>query len=95
MIFPVGLWEKFVEQSIVLDNSRRFVGKFRWTQKATGKYPQIHWKNLPDYLRLFAKVLHASHNVYLTENSPKLETVHVNWIIMIFERNDLTLGRGT
>ena len=28
-IIPVSLWEKFSEQSTVLDNSRQFVGKIR------------------------------------------------------------------
>ena len=28
-IIPVSLWEKFSEQSIVLDNSRQFVGKIQ------------------------------------------------------------------
>ena len=55
----VDLWEKscrFVGKimSVLWEKSSRFVGKIRWTQKVTGKYPQIHWKKIPDYLRLFA-----------------------------------------
>ena len=70
-IIPVSLWEKFSAQSIVLDNSRQFVGKIRWTQKT-------HWKipaDTPEKITgLFTSICRgtASHNVYLTENLPKL-----------------------
>ena len=42
----VGLWEK----------SCRFVGKICWTENFTEKYPHMHRKKIPDYLRLFAEV---------------------------------------
>ena len=66
----------FVENS-----RRRFVGKIRWTQKATGKYPQIDRKipaDTPDKnTGIFTSICRgtASHNVYLTEKSPKLKKV--------------------
>ena len=52
----VGLWEKFGEQSIVLDNSSQFVGKIRWTENfteinlpITGKKTRIIYVYLPRY----------------------------------------------
>ena len=30
--------------------------KIRWTENFTGKYPHMHRKIIPDYLRLFAEV---------------------------------------
>ena len=36
LIIPVSLWEKFGEHSIVLDNSRQFVGRIRLTKYSVG-----------------------------------------------------------
>ena len=67
-----------------VENSRhRFVGKIRWTQKVTAKYPQIDRKipaDTPDKsTRIFTSICRGttSHNVYLTENLPKLKTVYM------------------
>ena len=37
----------------IVENSRQFVGKIRLTKKATGKYPQIHKKKIPEYIYFF------------------------------------------
>ena len=73
-IIPVSLWEKFGEQSILLDNSRQFVGKIQWTKVQCWIIPVSLWEKITG---LFTSICRgtASHNVYLTENSPKLKTV--------------------
>ena len=43
-IIPVSLWEKFGAQSIVLDNSRQFVGKIRWTKVQCWIIPVSLWE---------------------------------------------------
>ena len=50
-------------------------GNFRWTRKATGKNAQMHWKKNTGIFTSICRGT-ASHNVYLTENSPKLKTVY-------------------
>ena len=64
----VSLWEKscrFVGKIMLVcgknhvglcEKSCWFVGKIRWTENFTEKYPHMHWKKIPDYLRLFAEV---------------------------------------
>ena len=76
-IIPVSLWEKFGEQSIVLDNSRQFVGKIQWTKVQCWIIPVSLWEKITG---LFTSICRgtASHNVYLTENSPKLKTVYTS-----------------
>ena len=73
-IIPVSLWEKFGEQSILLDNSRQFVGKIQWTKVQCWIIPVSLWEKITG---LFTSICRgtASHNVYLTENSPKLKTI--------------------
>ena len=41
---------------IMWEKSYRFVGKFRWSENFTGKYPHMHRNKIPEYLRLFAEV---------------------------------------
>ena len=37
---PIDAGSSLDENVFFVENLRRFVGKIRWTQKATGKYPQ-------------------------------------------------------
>ena len=41
----------------LMEKSCRFVGKICRTENLNEKYPHMHLKKIPDYLRLFAEVL--------------------------------------
>ena len=66
-------WTKY---SIVLDNSRQFVRKIPWTKVQCWIIPVSLWEKITG---LFTSICRGtvSHNVYLTENSPKLKTVYI------------------
>ena len=81
---------------IHMENSHQFVGKIHWTQKATRKYPQIHWKIPADTPEknagIFTSICRgtASHNVYLIENSWKLKTVHA--VVKLRQKDKIQLS---
>ena len=75
----VGLWEKsyqFVGKIMsVCGKIMSVCGKNSLVRKLNQKIPaHTPRKKIRDYLRIFAKVHTASHNVYLKENSLKLKT---------------------